>query len=699
MQPTLRQELSLYPAPTTEQGAPTWSLQDPVRNLFFQIDWLTFEVLSRWHLNSPEQILKAIEDETPISVDLVDIEQVVQFLSDNELLQQNSPESSNWFKAKQEKQKTSLWQWLLHHYLFFRIPLWQPDSWLSHWKFLTNPLYSKTFQAITFVALCLGLFQLSRQWDLFTASLVDTFSWQGLTAFAITLAFAKFLHELGHAFTAKRFGCRVPTMGVAFLVLFPMAYTDVNEVWKLQEKRQRLLVGAAGILTELYLAAWSTLLWALLPAGMLKDAAFILASTTWISTLLINTSPFMRFDGYFLVMDWLEIPNLHQRAFAMGRWWLRELLFGLKEEPPEYFSAKRQRGLILFCLATWLYRLILFVGIAIMLYNFLPKPLGPALAAVELFWFIILPMFKEIKVWFSQSLSIILSLRTWVTLMFLAGLIAVAVIPWDQRVSTQAILEPEKYQFLVAPGPSTVLQINTHQGTHIAKNDSIMRLDAPDIRFQIKAIETQLETLKWQSTTAGVTESLREKLASLEAQQQKAQSELAGLEQELTRYQITAPLSGHFYPQDQNLKPGSWLGANEVIGSVVDTSSWQIVTYMTPSQLQRIQTGNIGSFYPEAADLPQLAVTVHSIDRDATRTLPQGMLASTHGGEILVRQSGKNLIPEEAVYKVTLSLNSSYSSDEPRTLRGRVVIHGQARAYIDDFIQTAMAIFIRESVF
>lgn len=699
MLPSLRQELSLYPTPRNEQGSPTWSLQDPVRNLFFQIDWLTFEVLSRWHLKKTDRIQAAINNETPISPELDDIEQVVKFLEENELLQQYSPESSLWFSSKEKQQKATVFKWLLHHYLFFRIPLWQPDAWLSHWKSLTGPLYSKTFQFLTLGALCLGLFQLSRQWDLFTASLVNTFNWQGLTAFAVTLALAKFLHELGHAFTAKRYGCRVPTIGIAFLVLFPMAYTDVNEVWKLQDKRQRLMVGAAGILTELYIAAWATLFWSLLPPSFLKDSMFILASTTWISTLLINTSPFMRFDGYFLLMDWLEIPNLHQRAFNIGKWRLREFLFNLKSEPPEYFSPKKQKGLMLFCAATWLYRLILFIGIAIMLYNMLPKPLGAVLATIELFWFIFLPMFKEINVWFGQPKTIFCSFRTWITLIFLAGISAIAIYPWDKRVSAQGILQPSQYQQIIAPGSSKVVNLNVERGTLVKASTPLITLDSPDIRSQIKTLTSQLQTIEWKNSAAGLTQNLRDQRKSLVAEQKKVSNELSGLHLELAQYTITAPMNGRFYVHDLNLKLGSWLGNNEVIGTVVDTSEWKVTAYLQANQLQRVQIGDRGYFYPETAGQPKTAITIKSIDRDASHTLTEAMLASSHGGEILVRQKGQHLIPEHALYKVTLSLDKEYSFDKPRKLRGKIVLQGVARAYTDNFIRTAMAIFIRESVF
>ena len=143
--------------------------------------------------------------------------------------------------------------------------------------------------------------------------------------YLITLVFVKSLHELGHAFVSKYFGCRVSSIGIAFLVFFPFLYTDTSDAWRLRDHKDRLLINFAGILTELHLALISTFLWAILPDGGLKSVTFFIATTSWISSLAINVSPFMRFDGYYVFSDWLKAENLQPRSFALARWQLREI--------------------------------------------------------------------------------------------------------------------------------------------------------------------------------------------------------------------------------------------------------------------------------------------------------------------------------------------------------------------------------------
>ncbi len=699
MLPALRDELALFSGPAAGNGAPTWSLQDPARNLFFRIDWLTFEILSRWHLHDPAAILSAVEQETPIQPEPDDMAGVLRFLTDNELVRRNDAAGSVWLCEQAEKRRSSPGRWLLHHYLFFRLPLWQPDAWLKRNTGRVAPIYTRFFLALTLLALCGGLIEVSRQWDGFVATLVNTFSWQGVAGYFLALILVKFLHELGHAFTAKRFGCRVPTMGVAFLVLFPMAYTDVNEVWKLSDKRQRLAVGAAGILTELTLAAWATLAWALLPDGFLRGAAFLLATTTWISTLIINASPFLRFDGYFLLMDWLDLPNLHQRAFSLARWQLRKVLFGLQETVPEYFAKRRQRGLIVFAYLTWLYRLVVFGGIAVLVYAYFPKPLGPFLAAVEIAWFILLPIWREAKDWQKRLPAIVISPRAWLTLVLLGLALSAALLPWDRRVSSQGLLRPAEHFPITAPGSARIKALPVANGQQVGKGQLLIRLEAPDLGFQQQAAASRAASLQWQAHAAGVDPKLREQQQVIEAARGRVGAEIAGIRDEQDRYSPRAPFAGRLYLSHPDLRPGNWVGKNERLGILADTSRWLVETYLPEAQLSRIKVGDRGHFYSETPDVAELPLRIERIDRDATRILSDGILASTRGGKLLVRESGQSLVPETALYRVTLSLETAYAPNNPQILRGQVVLLGTPAGFLDEFARAAAALFVKEAGF
>jgi len=696
--PPLRDELALLDGPAALDGAPTWSLHDPVRNQFYRIDWSTFEILARWHLGNPEQIAAAIEAETTLSLDEQDVAQVARFLADHQLIRPLGEAGTARLVFQEKARHSTLWQWLLHHYLFFRVPLIRPDRWLVSQLPRVEPFYSATFLRLTLAALALGLYQVVRQWEHFAATLVDTFTWRGAMGYGVALIFVKVLHEFGHAFTARRLGCRVPTMGVAFLVMWPVAYTDVNEAWRLTRRRDRLAVGAAGILTELAVAAWATLAWALLPDGTLRGMAFMLATTTWVATLAINASPFMRFDGYFLLSDYLDFPNLHARSFALARWDLRERLFGLGEAAPEFLPAARRRGLILFAYGVWLYRLILFVGIALLVYHYFFKALGILLFAVEIGWFVALPMWKEIAEWRSRWPEIKAKGggrgKLWLPLPLL--LLAVALVPWNFQVSSQGLMRSARHYPLFSPGPAQIEAMPVKPGDPVTAGQTILKLSTDDAEYRRRLAEARFSRLAWQAEVSGLDESLRARQPVTVEEREAARAELAGSTDELKRYTVTAPFDGVLADIAPDLRVGESVGRQQQLGVLIDPKAWEVETYLGDAEVERIAVGDSGRFVPETPGLPTRSLKVVRIDRDATRALPDAMLAVGHGGEILVRERNGQLIPERAVYRVVLAVQDA---DAPpgRVLRGSVTIHGEPKSLVGDFIRSAAALLIRES--
>jgi putative peptide zinc metalloprotease protein len=182
----------------------------------------------------------------------------------------------------------NVWTWLLHNYLFLRIPLLRPDSALKKalpWVSLT---FNRQFILLLLVLASLAIYLVAEQWTQFSHSFSYIFTAEGMLITALMLSLSKVIHELGHAFTAKHFGCRVPTMGIAFMMGAPMLWTDVTDAWRLPNRLQRLSIDAAGMIAELTLAVFATLLWMVLPDGAVRSGVYLLASTAWILTLVVN---------------------------------------------------------------------------------------------------------------------------------------------------------------------------------------------------------------------------------------------------------------------------------------------------------------------------------------------------------------------------------------------------------------------------
>jgi putative peptide zinc metalloprotease protein len=697
--PLLREDLTIYPGPADASGAPTWTLHDPARNQYFSLDWVSFEVITRLKLQDIDLIVDSINGNTTLNLDEDSITFVLQFLEENELIQRSDRSGAAWLNTKNNAREKGIFQHLLHGYLFFRVPLFRPDKYLNQILGHLQFLYGSKFFKLTFCAFLLGLWGVFRQWQLFSTTLVDTFSIDGLMGYSVALLCIKVIHELGHALTAKRFGCRVPTMGVAFLVMMPVAYTDVTESWKLNSHNQRLAIAGAGIVTELVLASWALLAWTLMPDGVVRGICFFVATTSLVATLAVNASPFMRFDGYFLLCDAVGIPNLHPRSFAYARWWLREKLFQLGDPKPEEFSDKYETFILVFAFITWIYRLIVFFGIALLVYHYFFKALGIILFVVEFWYFLSRPVWNELVAWKKRWSEIGPVVRHRPAYYLFLVLLGFFIIPYDITINSQGILKPEKSFSVIAFQPSQVLAIPPSINTSINIGDSIIKLDSPELDTKLLKARTKVQTLTKQFGSAGFSTETITLQPVIREQLESAIEELKGLVAEKYRLNAIAPFSGSIVDVDPDLFVGEWVPKGMQLVTLIDDAHWVVDCYIEEADLNRIDVGNWGKFIPESPGLTALGLSVISIDRDASKTLIDGALASTAGGQILVRQQGNRVIPERAIYRVRLRVDGHPNKLSTGYLRGSVTIFGWPKSVLGDVLRGGLATFVREAGF
>jgi putative peptide zinc metalloprotease protein len=696
--PALREELALLPGPVLADGQPSHTLHDPARNRFFQVGWPAFEILCRWHLGDPAAIADAVANETTLHVDPADVEDVIRFLHENQLLQPRLGSAAE-YSERLKARRGSLGKWLLHNYLFFRIPLWRPDRWLSRWAGRFGFFYSRTFITLTLGALALGLVEIYRQWESFSATLVDTLTWSGMMSYGLVLIAVKTLHELGHAVTAKRLGCKVPTMGIAFLVMWPVAYTDANDVWRLTARRQRLQVAAAGVAVEIIVAIWATLAWGVLPEGGGKSIAFLLATTTWISTIAINASPFMRFDGYFLLSDWLGMPNLHARAFALARWDLRERLFALGEPAPEGVPRQRHLGLVLFAYATWLYRLVVFLGIAALVYAFFIKAVGVLLFVVEIGWFVLLPFYRELQAWRLRWPALKNSPRARRTGAIGLAALVLLVLPWPSRISATGLLRPTEQFVVYAPSHAQVAALPVAVGGRVKSGDLLLQFAAPDLDSRQRGALARLERLRWQASAGAFDSEQRAQWLVSQEQLATAEAELVSIQADAARYAPLAPFDGVLRDLDPDLRPGAWLGTQEPVARLVADQGQVVIAYLDEDDVGRVVVGDSARFYADGMGGPVLPLEITRIDKDSSRTLPEAELSSLYGGSVVVREKKGTLYPERSMYRLTLKPTDTTDDLAKHSWRGKVVMVGSWASPGWRYLRGALALFWREAGF
>ena len=699
--PALRRTLRLHPGPRSRDGSPTWTLEDHARSRFYRIGWAEAEILARWELGSADTVAAVINRETTLTLTKEDVEGFVQFLRNVQLVEVEGEKAIADLRRRAEAGKGGSWaSWLLSNYLSIRIPLLRPDAFLTRTYPLVSRFFGRGFALATVLAALLGLYLAARQWDTFAHTFLHFFSLEGAALAAVTLSLTKVLHEFGHAYTCKRYGCRVPTMGVAFLVLWPVLYTDASGAWRLTQRRQRLAIGAAGMGVELCLAAWATLAWSFLPDGMLRSAAFMLASTTWILTLAVNLNPLMRFDGYFLFSDLLDVPNLQERAFELARWRLRETLFGFGDPPPEHFEPWLRRVLLGYAFATWVYRFFLFLGIALLVYHFAFKLLGLLLFAVEIVHFILRPIWGELRHWHQRRKDYRMNRNTLISASVLLALLLLAALPWRGHVEAPALLRAEQQALLLTPVGARLQAIEVEPGQSVAAGQIVLRLQAPDLEHELTSLEREIELLRRQS-------SLQLRAAEDAARQAVAQRELQvaldrrdALRQRLAQLQVRAPFAGVLADLAQPLQEGEWLPAGEWLGTVAGTDGELIEAFVGESDRERLQLGGGAWFLPEDPGRPSRPLVIEDIGQTAVRKLTSAAeLASVYQGSIASQFDEQRVpVPEQALYRVLLRPQDCGMA-MPQTLRGTASITAEARSPLLQAWRWTMAVLIRESAF
>ncbi|MES9882186.1 MAG: HlyD family efflux transporter periplasmic adaptor subunit [Sedimenticola sp.] len=698
--PRLRQELRLNAGPAGIGGAPTWTLHDPVNNRFFQIGFQVYEILSQWEYGTAQGVAEHVCETTGLHLTEQDVSHVAEFLCQHNLhLPQGEGGTAKLIETKKRRQVGYL-QWLLKNYLFIRIPLFHPDAFLT----LTYPWIAWLYRPwVRWLALSLGglgLFLAGRQWDHFIHSLTDLFSLEGMFWFALALFFAKAIHELGHAYTAHRYGCRVASMGLAFLVMWPVLYTDVTDAWKLPSRRARIAISSAGMIAELGVAFLATLLWSFLPDGVGRSAVFLIATTTWIGTLAINLLPFLRFDGYYLLSDILRIDNLFERAFALGRWRLRESLFGWGEQVPEQLPSKLHRFLIGFAFAVWVYRLFLFLGIAVLVYYFFFKALGILLFAVEMWWFILRPVMGELMAWWKRGKEGKFNLRSAITMGLLLLLIGLFFTPWHSDIAVSSVMLPVNSAIVFTPRAARIQSVDTRHGQHVTEGERLMVLENPELEYKIRRTQRRRNLLQWEVANAGISGRLSVRRLVAEEELRTVIENLSGLLEELDQLEIRAPFSGWISEPMEFEKEGQWLAANMPIIQITGEGQPVIEGYLPEEALSRVPIGSSARFYPDIAEISPIDCRLVAVDGTSAKILEQRLLAKRHGGLIATRDAEKQtLAPTSPHYRILLDPLIATKNQQQQVLRGVVVVQGHAQSMARRVWRLIQSVVIRESGF
>jgi putative peptide zinc metalloprotease protein len=697
--PPLRQDLQLIEGGADGAGqsgrAGQWRIHDPMSQRFYEVGKEVVDLLALWSVGTVGQLREQARAQCGRDVSADQVLELIAFLHQNELLRAVPGESYQRIGRQQEARRKPLWERAMHGYLSFRVPLARPDRFLRATLPRVAFFFSPVFWCVLAGLAVLGLYLVSQQWETFLATFPDMFSVAGVATFAISLALVKTLHELGHGYTAARLGARVPSMGVAFLVMTPVLYTDSTDAWRLEHRRERVMIDAAGMAVEIIIAVFATLAWVFLPDGVLRHAAFALATTGWILSLVVNLNPLMRFDGYYLFSDMVGVPNLQERAFAMGRWWLRELLFGYGDPQPEPASVARRNAFVGFAFAVWIYRFFLFLGIALLVYHFFFKLLGIFMFAVELGWFIVMPIWRELKVWWARRSDA--GGRSRYTVLAVIILLLVLFVPTPHTVRLPAVLTAAAQQPSFASRPARLDEILVHVGQQVQAGQVLLRLSAPELEQKLESARERASLLEERLGRAVADERDRSDALVLARQLRLEQDSIDGLLREKSRLVVKAPMDGVVRDLAPELHIGRWVDATTQLVLVVKPMQLEARGYVDSDDLLLLEPGQRGVFVDDEFLYPTQPVEVSRIAAAAAQTLDNWLLASTHGGPVAARVAERKIEPEHAEFEVVARVTGPFTSPPMTELRGEIQIKAKTRSLAVRMARQIGRVLVRES--
>ncbi|AMG75266.1 site-2 protease family protein [Sphingopyxis granuli] len=310
-----------------------------------------------------ERLVEELGEDAPTQDDVIT---ALGQLHGSDLLSTDMLPDTGELIKRQRKQRRQLLMQNLKSPMSLRIPLVDPDAFLTRAMPWVRPLFGWAGLALWLAVVGAALLVVGTHWQELPTNIIDrVLSTDNLLIMAVCYPLVKTIHELGHGFAAKAWGREVREMGVMLLVLFPVPYVDASAANALPNKWQRALVGAAGMVSELFVAAIAALLWVMLEPGLARSFAYNVMLIAGISTVLVNGNPLLRFDGYYILADLLEIPNLGSRA---NRYWgdlVNRHVFRTHDMPPFDATPGEKRWFLVYAPAAFVARMVMLFGIAL----------------------------------------------------------------------------------------------------------------------------------------------------------------------------------------------------------------------------------------------------------------------------------------------------------------------------------------------
>ena len=653
-------------------------LRDSLGSDFFRVTASAYAFLSRM---GPQRTIdevwtELIEAEPEQSLTQEEVVQLLGQLHLSNLLQfDRGAAAASLFERLSQRRSREIKAVLLG-FLSIKLPLLDPDRWLEKALPLIRVVFGPV-GACVYVALILwGLKALADESDHLFDQSAGLLAPANLGLLYIGMVIAKLVHEFGHAAACKRFGGEVHKMGVMLLMFAPLPYMDATASWGFRSRFQRLLVGVSGVLSELAVAAVAAIIWAHSAPGVVNALAYNVIFVASVSTVLFNLNPLMRFDGYHMLVDYLDVPNLFQRSRDQLKYLGERWILGVKNVQPAARTSTEALLLPLYGALSLGYWVVLMSTIIFFIAEQY-LDLGVALAWIMFFTAVVMPLLKFSKYLLSSPKLQHQRLRTWGITAGIAGvsLGVLAAAPMPDRVRVKGVMQATLSRELYSDSGGALVQLLARPGQWVVAGQVLAQLENPELAFEITSVQQQREQLlaqELQAISAAVAN-----LEPLERQREAMEQKLAELLRQQQALTVLSPIDGIWSASELDASRGQWIGRGGSLGTVVDDREWRFVAVLPQINTHLFEAGVLNT---EIRIRGQQEINLQAGKTEVMPfeqgQLPSPALGMQGGGEIAVQASDpKGLSAAEPFFRIQAQLpapTAMGADPELRRLHGRV---------------------------
>jgi putative peptide zinc metalloprotease protein len=663
--------------PQFYEGMTHYVIKDPIALKYFRFKVEEYFLLQQFDgKQNLQDVKRAFERKyRPQTITVDDLLRFASQLHEAGIALIDSPDQAQALVRRRKKnQWKKVWQFFAN-ILYIKIPVVDPEKMLTGMYPYFRWIYTSWFIAFSVGMMLAALTLVASQWTTFSAKLPEFqsfFNWHSIVYFWCSLAIIKVIHEFGHGLTAKHFGGEVHEMGMLFLVLTPALYCDVTDSWLLPSKWKRIWISAAGIYVECFLASIATFVWWNTEQGLLNSLSLATMFICSVNTIMFNANPLLRYDGYYVMSDYLEIPNLRVKSTQFFAYLFQEKVLGLEIPVQSYMPRSRRTLFVTYAIASYLYRWVVTFSILYFLSQFL-KPyklqsLSYAIAGGSLVPLLFMPLYQALK-FFRQPgrMRKVKKVRAAVFAAVTVALVTgILLIPTPLRVQGTLVLSVAKPTEIYAEIPGILKRLHVKDGEFVKQGTLLAELSNPEKRLEYTQLEEQQKGFAVKAAwfdTASDTGS-RANARKNRQMEQKMEEAVTKIAEQLDHLIISAPRDGQVIGVPHVSTIGQYIKPNKPIFEIGDPHKLEAHMILDQSDVDLFDS-------TDARNKPRAWVKIYGtsettwksyVSQTARRNqeeIPEE-LSTPAGGEIATKQdqkTGQNK-PLTAVFEVIIPIDN-----------------------------------------